>query len=87
MASFWLCPKIMKHPQGARCFQIENLVACSKVLFQITYQASEVLFLRTVVRREDDQIGCNKKKGEEKLQPYESLQPLKSAFDIFQAQV
>ena len=43
----------------------ENFITILELALQIRYQASKILLLRPIIKREDHDIGCNKKDDKE----------------------
>ena len=56
----WNSSKIMKNPWDIGYRPDENIVSFFKIPHKISNQTSEVLLLGPIIKRENNNIGCNK---------------------------
>ena len=59
----------MEEARKISCGSNENSIGVTQVGFQIGDQASEILFLRTVIEGEDDEAGGDKEDEEKEFEP------------------
>jgi hypothetical protein len=73
--------KIVEYPWYISELPIKNLIPLSEMSLEISYQASEILFFRTVIEGKDDKVRGNKENNEEDLQTHETSQSFESNFN------
>ena len=61
MAMCWIDSKIMKQRWSEGIIFQKDLIALSEMSFQISYEPSDVLFLRAIIKRKDNEIREDKK--------------------------